>query len=376
MWRRRRNVARAGYRRRFVFRRRGRFAGVRRKWLRYRGGFRRSVYRNGRRLRGRRLYKRTGRGKRQLVTATRMFGHQKVQLTKRTRRFRRLEKQLINNGGQKTQVVGASSTRFANPIGEPIWWAAPCVSTSVLDLAQRAASPGGTFYVDYNTVHLATASNQFMFKNNGSHEVQLEGWLCYPRRDLPAAVDEKGVPVFQYLGQSPPKLLNGFTRPFHPGLNAVTGDTTLATPYNSPDWCSVFKIRKRFNVWLKPGGVFEMDSSLPKSFKYTIQSFDTNKDAVIGSEGPVATKWEVLRKLGPVTLVKLSPGIVHHEVDSSPSGAPGMGLFSCDAVTYARFESINVALKLRQVGLTNDLPTLAEPVVQFGQNVSEPGFSA
>lgn len=143
--------------------------------------------------------------------------------------------------------------------------------------------------------------NQVMFRNNSQHCAQVTIYKCYPRMDITTA--------HSVSGANPVTLQQGFSATAQEnkaGFATFYNDYN-STPYMSPNWCSLFKVKPFRNKFLQPG------ESLMLNHKRSLGFLIKKSSAGLTTTDSFAGAYNHMRKNGPIYLVRVRGTVVHDE---------------------------------------------------------------
>jgi len=210
--------------------------------------------------------------------------------------------------------------------------------TGILDSIQQIGQglPVGAAYNERFKVYLQRWSQRYVCKNAMSQRCECDLWLLYPRRDYAPIGEFK-----TFLGADDPSLIfQGAADVPQMGTALAFPTTNMsnynASPYYSPPLCSAFKVKKLGKTYVEPGGQFEIVQNIPKAFVYSASSFGCD------SKQPfISDQFSILRKTGPVILLRIRGTLIHDESKTSggtvPSTVVSTSSFGLDCMRESRF---------------------------------------
>ena len=149
--------------------------------------------------------------------------------------------------------------------------------------------------------YLERVDNHVDFRNNGLVDAMITLFMCYPRADYSWNDGNK------VYGANPQLLIDGFTNTLeeYKATSLVAFSDFNATPYMSPPWCSMFRIKPIKKRIMKPGTQFRFNYK--KAINYIIKKA---KYGLINTDD-FAGKYDHMRRNGPLLLVKVEGTVAY-----------------------------------------------------------------
>lgn len=206
---------------------------------------------------------------------------------------------------------------------------------AIYDRILTAASNAAIGSVNINQeVFFESCKNSVTFRNAGNHSCVVQVFKCYPRVDyLVYAGHTVG-------GLNPTLLQSGFTDTTTEAkaTSAIAYNDWNATPYMSPAWCGIFKMKPVMKRVLQPG-----EQTMIRHSKKLLRKI-TKTQMGVGGASSFASLYEHMRRNGPVYLVKVYGDLSHdHSLITTPmTSATDLhvtrGGFQVDWVKTTKFE--------------------------------------
>lgn len=160
---------------------------------------------------------------------------------------------------------------------------------------------------DYE-VFFEQSSTETIMKNSSSQQVRLTLWECWPRKDLPSTISSP-------YGPDPQLLLDGFADTITDNLAGGSGsfqpailyNSYGATPFQSGEWTSSFKLKQIHNCVIMPGEQLVHKLNNKKSFLVSKRSYG------VKSSSSIQSNYQLVRKCGPVILMRIEGMPCHDE---------------------------------------------------------------
>lgn len=218
--------------------------------------------------------------------------------------------------------------------GKCQWYGFSMIQPSYIDNMLQNAGQTGSNVQELQEVFFEQASQKLQFKNNSDRGAQLTVYACFPRKDMSAT--QSLTPI----GLNPSLLQDGFTNMVTTSLasSALAYDQYNASPFNSTNWCRMFKIKMVLNRYLEPGQMHVLNSSLK-----TRKIFDKARYGVKTAD-LISTDYAYLRDCGPIFLVRAQGTIAHDETTVTQPLSSGSATVTASSfnIEWLRIQDISI----------------------------------